>query len=185
MDGWMPRADGVWAQIRKQMHGVESGAGGFAASGAAGGALDEAEARKLAKETVRIASKALRRFSGFTCYAALTDIKASNIEEVSYQILLGSDKYFVSTDGGGNRQQWFALIREDVGGVVAAVTVSEALAEAPVGGGSLGGARWRRGRHYGRATAPSARPARAAPPPTARSRRGAPTCRAASAARRR
>ena len=36
---------------------------------------------------------------------------------MSYQILLGSDKYFVSTDGGGNRQQWFALIREEVGGV--------------------------------------------------------------------
>ena len=118
-------ADGVWSQIRKQMHGLESGAGGFAASGAAGGALDEAEARKLAKETVRIASKALRRFSGFTCYAALTDIKASNIEEVSYQILLGSDKYFVSTDGGGNRQQWFALIREDVGGVDPEPTAEE------------------------------------------------------------
>ena len=118
-------ADGVWSQIRKQMHGLESGAGGFAASGAAGGALDESEARKLAKETVRIASKALRRFSGFTCYAALTDIKASNIEEVSYQILLGSDKYFVSTDGGGNRQQWFALIREDVGGVDPEPTAEE------------------------------------------------------------
>ena len=69
-----------------------------------------------ARDTVRGAQKALRRYSGFTCYAALANHKASNIEEVSYQILLGSDKYFVSTDGGGNRQQWFALIREDVGG---------------------------------------------------------------------
>ena len=40
-------ADGVWSQIRKQMHSLGEGAGGFAASGAAGGALDEAEARKL------------------------------------------------------------------------------------------------------------------------------------------
>jgi zeaxanthin epoxidase len=31
--------------------------------------------------------------------------------------LLGKDKYFVSTDAGGDRQQWFALIREPAGGV--------------------------------------------------------------------
>mmetsp|Transcript_69949 Transcript_69949/g.195651 ORF Transcript_69949/g.195651 Transcript_69949/m.195651 type:complete len:309 (+) Transcript_69949:1128-2054(+) len=115
-------ADGVWSSVRKVMHGLGDGANGFAASGAAGGAIDEAEARKLARDTVKIAESASRRFSGFTCYAALANIEASNIEEVSYQILLGSDKYFVSTDGGGNRQQWFALIREDVGGVDAEPT---------------------------------------------------------------
>ena len=71
----------------------------------------------MARDTVRVAQKALRRYSGFTCYAALANHKASNIEEVSYQILLGDKKYFVSTDGGGERQQWFALIREDAGGV--------------------------------------------------------------------
>ena len=64
-----------------------------------------------------MSGSANRRFSGFTCYAALCEHKASNIEEVSYQILLGKDKYFVSTDGGGERQQWFALIREGAGGV--------------------------------------------------------------------
>ena len=36
-------ADGVWSQIRKVLHGLDNGAGGFAASGAAGGALDDAE----------------------------------------------------------------------------------------------------------------------------------------------
>jgi zeaxanthin epoxidase len=110
-------SDGIWSSVRRQMHGLDKGADGFAASGAAGGALDEAEARKMAKDSVLMASNANRRYSGFTCYAALTEHKASNIEEVSYQILLGKDKYFVSTDGGGERQQWFALIREDAGGV--------------------------------------------------------------------
>lgn len=110
-------ADGIWSQIRKLVHGLDEGAGGFAASGAAGGALDDKEARKLAKDTVRIAQKAARRYSGFTCYAALASHQASNIEDVSYQILLGEKKYFVSTDGGGERQQWFALIREPAGGV--------------------------------------------------------------------
>ena len=110
-------ADGVWSQIRKNLHGLGDGAGGFAASGAAGGALDDAEARKLARDTVKIAAQADRRYSGFTCYAALAKHKASNIEDVSYQILLGEKKYFVSTDGGGERQQWFALIREPAGGV--------------------------------------------------------------------
>jgi len=99
-------ADGIWSSVRRQMHGLETNADGLAASGAAGGALDEAEARRMAKESVLMADSAGRRYSGFTCYAALSEHKASNIEEVSYQILLGKDKYFVSTDGGGERQQW-------------------------------------------------------------------------------
>lgn len=110
-------ADGIWSSVRRIMHGLNNGADGFAASGAAGGALNEAEARRMAKDSVLMANNANRRYSGFTCYAALTEHRASNIEEVSYQILLGKDKYFVSTDGGGERQQWFALIREPAGGV--------------------------------------------------------------------
>lgn len=110
-------SDGIWSSVRRQMHGLDNNADGFAASGAAGGALNESEARKMAKDSVLMAQGANRRFSGFTCYAALAEHKASNIEEVSYQILLGKDKYFVSTDGGGERQQWFALIREAPGGV--------------------------------------------------------------------
>lgn len=110
-------ADGIWSSVRRIMHGLDTGADGFAASGAAGGALTEAEARRMAKDSVLVANNANRRFSRFTCYAALTEHKASNIEEVSYQILLGKDKYFVSTDAGGERQQWFALIREAPGGV--------------------------------------------------------------------
>mmetsp|Transcript_16457 Transcript_16457/g.42653 ORF Transcript_16457/g.42653 Transcript_16457/m.42653 type:complete len:592 (-) Transcript_16457:124-1899(-) len=109
-------ADGIWSSVRKQMFGLDEGAGGFAASGAAGGAINNAEERQVARDTVSIASKARRRFSGFTCYAALCEHRASNIEEVSYQILLGKDKYFVSTDAGGDRQQWFALIRTPPGG---------------------------------------------------------------------
>jgi zeaxanthin epoxidase len=115
-------ADGIWSSVRRIMHELERGADGFAASGAAGGALNEAEARRLAKDSVLMATNANRRYSGFTCYAALTEHRASNIEDVSYQILLGKDKYFVSTDGGGERQQWFALIREDAGGVDAEPT---------------------------------------------------------------
>lgn len=110
-------ADGIWSSVRRIMHNLDQGADGFAASGAAGGALNEAEARRMAKDSVLMANNANRRYSGFTCYAALTEHRASNIEEVSYQILLGKDKYFVSTDGGGERQQWFALIREPAGGV--------------------------------------------------------------------
>ena len=88
------------------MHSLDNDADGFAASGAAGGALTEAEGRKMAKDSVLMAAGANRRYSGYTCYAALAEHRASNIEDVSYQILLGKDKYFVSTDGGGERQQW-------------------------------------------------------------------------------
>lgn len=110
-------ADGIWSSVRRIMHELDYGADGFAATGAAGGALTDAEARRMSKDSVLMAQNANRRYSKFTCYAALTDHRASNIEEVSYQILLGNDKYFVSTDGGGDRQQWFALIREPAGGV--------------------------------------------------------------------
>ena len=41
---------------------------------------------------VQIAAQADRRYSGFTCYAALSSHRASNIEDVSYQILLGEKK---------------------------------------------------------------------------------------------
>ena len=75
-------ADGIWSSVRKQLHGLDKGADGAAASGAAGGALDEREARRMAKDSILMASGANRRFSGFTCYAALCEHKASNIEEV-------------------------------------------------------------------------------------------------------
>ncbi|KAG8460012.1 hypothetical protein KFE25_011061 [Diacronema lutheri] len=109
-------ADGIWSSVRKQLFGLEEGAGGFAASGAAGGAINNREERQVARDTISIARQARRRYSGFTCYAALANHRASNIEDVSYQILLGKDKYFVSTDAGGERQQWFALIRTPAGG---------------------------------------------------------------------
>ena len=92
---WPACADGVWSSVRKIMHGLDEGAGGDAASGAAGGALDEAELARWRRHTVRVAQKALRRYSGFTCYAALANHKASNIEEVSYQILLGDGEVFL------------------------------------------------------------------------------------------
>ena len=46
------RAGSRAREVRKELHGLGEGAGGFAASGAAGGALDEAEARRLARDTV-------------------------------------------------------------------------------------------------------------------------------------
>jgi zeaxanthin epoxidase len=110
-------ADGIWSSVRRVIHGLGRDAGGFAASGAAGGALDDAEAKKMARDSLRVAAQAERRYSGFTCYAGLTHHRASNVEEVSYQVLLGKDKYFVSTDAGGERQQWFALIRTPPGEV--------------------------------------------------------------------
>ena len=63
-------ADGVWSQTRKVMHGLGEGAGGFAASGAAGGALDDKEARKLAKDTLKIAAQVRRHAEAHILRAA-------------------------------------------------------------------------------------------------------------------
>jgi len=43
-------ADGIWSSVRRQMHDLSAKADGTAASGAAGGALNEEEARRMAKE---------------------------------------------------------------------------------------------------------------------------------------
>ena len=66
------------------MHGLDEGRRRRRA-GAAGGHWTR-PGEKDGYDTVRVAQKALRRYSGFTCYAALANHKASNIEEVSYQI---------------------------------------------------------------------------------------------------
>ena len=91
--------------------------GGFAASAAPRAGHSTTRRRASSRETRSDRRAGRPPLLGFTCYAALAPHRASNIEDVSYQILLGEKKYFVSTDGGGERQQWFALIREPAGGV--------------------------------------------------------------------
>jgi len=55
-------------------------------------------------------------YSGFTVYTATCDYEPEDVEEVGYQVFLGYNKYFVSSDVGGGQAQWYAFHAEPAGG---------------------------------------------------------------------
>ncbi|GAB5370570.1 hypothetical protein AAMO2058_001504300 [Amorphochlora amoebiformis] len=73
-------ADGIWSQVRAQMH---------------------EEDKKRAT------------YSGFKVYAGICDFVPKDIEEVGYKVYMGKKKYFVATDIGKGRIQWYAFIGVD------------------------------------------------------------------------
>ena len=55
-------------------------------------------------------------YSGFTVYTATCNYQPADVEEVGYQVFLGYNKYFVSSDVGGGQAQWYAFHAEPAGG---------------------------------------------------------------------
>lgn len=49
-------------------------------------------------------------WSGYTCFAAIATCVPDDIAHVGYKVFLGSRKYFVSVDVGGQRIQWYAFL---------------------------------------------------------------------------
>jgi len=70
-------ADGIWSQVRAQMH---------------------MEKRMQAT------------YSGFKVFAGICDFTPQDISEVGYKVFMGKKKYFVATDIGRGRIQWYAFI---------------------------------------------------------------------------
>ncbi|KAK7252833.1 hypothetical protein RIF29_37053 [Crotalaria pallida] len=56
-------------------------------------------------------------YSGYTCYTGIADFVPIDIESVGYRVFLGSKQYFVSSDVGGGKMQWYAFHQEPAGGV--------------------------------------------------------------------
>ncbi|KAL2906295.1 Zeaxanthin epoxidase chloroplastic [Bienertia sinuspersici] len=56
-------------------------------------------------------------YSGYTCYTGIADFVPADIETVGYRVFLGHKQYFVSSDVGGGKMQWYAFYKEDAGGV--------------------------------------------------------------------
>ncbi|KAL6553152.1 Zeaxanthin epoxidase, chloroplastic [Orobanche gracilis] len=56
-------------------------------------------------------------YSGYTCYTGICDFVPADIETVGYRIFLGHKQYFVSSDVGGGKMQWYAFHNESPGGV--------------------------------------------------------------------
>ncbi|CAA7056887.1 unnamed protein product [Microthlaspi erraticum] len=56
-------------------------------------------------------------YSGYTCYTGIADFIPADIESVGYRVFLGHKQYFVSSDVGGGKMQWYAFHEEAAGGV--------------------------------------------------------------------
>ncbi|CAF2037656.1 unnamed protein product [Brassica napus] len=56
-------------------------------------------------------------YSGYTCYTGIADFVPADIESVGYRVFLGYKQYFVSSDVGGGKMQWYAFHEEPAGGV--------------------------------------------------------------------
>ncbi|GAB2255380.1 hypothetical protein Droror1_Dr00009158 [Drosera rotundifolia] len=56
-------------------------------------------------------------YSDYTCYTGIADFMPADIQSVGYRVFLGHKQYFVSSDVGGGKMQWYAFHKEPPGGV--------------------------------------------------------------------
>ncbi|KAM1571095.1 hypothetical protein ACFX10_036023 [Malus domestica] len=56
-------------------------------------------------------------YSGYTCYIGIADFVPADINYVGYRVFLGHKQYFVSSDVGAGKMQWYAFHKEAPGGV--------------------------------------------------------------------
>lgn len=55
-------------------------------------------------------------YSEYTCYTGISDFIPADIDTVGYRVFLGNGQYFVSSDVGGGKMQWYGFHREAAGG---------------------------------------------------------------------
>ncbi|XP_047338274.1 zeaxanthin epoxidase, chloroplastic-like [Impatiens glandulifera] len=51
-------------------------------------------------------------YSSYTCYSGLTEFVPPYIDSVGYRVFLGLDQYFVASDVGNGKMQWYAFHKE-------------------------------------------------------------------------
>lgn len=55
-------------------------------------------------------------YSQYTCYTGISNFTPPDIDTVAYRVFLGNKQYFVSSDVGGGKMQWYAFHKEPAGG---------------------------------------------------------------------
>lgn len=55
-------------------------------------------------------------YAGYTCYTGIADFVPPDIQAVGYRVFLGHKQYFVSSDVGAGKMQWYAFHKEPPGG---------------------------------------------------------------------
>ncbi|XP_023768548.1 zeaxanthin epoxidase, chloroplastic isoform X2 [Lactuca sativa] len=51
-------------------------------------------------------------YSGYTCYSGLVDYVPSYTNSIGYRVFLGRNQYFVASDVGNGKMQWYAFHKE-------------------------------------------------------------------------
>ncbi|GJS41579.1 zeaxanthin epoxidase, chloroplastic-like protein, partial [Tanacetum coccineum] len=51
-------------------------------------------------------------YSGYTCYSGLAEYAPSYINSIGYRVFLGRNQYFVASDVGDGKMQWYAFHKE-------------------------------------------------------------------------
>eukprot|EP01023_Acetabularia_acetabulum_P058863 TRINITY_DN700_c1_g2_i1.p1 TRINITY_DN700_c1_g2~~TRINITY_DN700_c1_g2_i1.p1 ORF type:complete len:653 (-),score=93.05 TRINITY_DN700_c1_g2_i1:893-2851(-) len=55
-------------------------------------------------------------YSEYTCYTGIADYTPADINTVGYRVFLGNGQYFVSSDVGDGKMQWYGFHKEAAGG---------------------------------------------------------------------
>lgn len=79
-------SDGIWSAIRAQMYGEE-----------------------IKKSTNNGMKRQGCTYSGYTVFAGETVIKTDDYYETGYKVYIGPQRYFVTSDVGDGRVQWYAF----------------------------------------------------------------------------
>jgi zeaxanthin epoxidase len=79
-------SDGIWSAVRAQMYGEK---------------IKETSANKMKRQGCT--------YSGYTVFAGETVIKTPDYYETGYKVYIGPQRYFVTSDVGDGRIQWYAF----------------------------------------------------------------------------
>lgn len=71
----------------------------------------------------------LPTYADYTCYTGICDFTPADIDTVGYRVFLGNRQYFVSSDVGQGKMQWYAFYNEPAGGTDAPNGRKERLRE--------------------------------------------------------
>jgi zeaxanthin epoxidase len=68
------------------------------------------------KVRTKLVGNAPPTYSQYTCYTGISDFTPPDIDTVGYRVFLGNGKYFVSSDVGDGKMQWYGFHKEPEGG---------------------------------------------------------------------
>jgi len=75
----------------------------------------------------QLLGQSLPAYSNYTCYTGIADFVPPDVDTVGYRVFLGNKQYFVSSDVGHGKQQWYAFHCEAAGGTDADGTRKQRL----------------------------------------------------------